>query len=408
MLQLTHTAVPVVANVALASLVLAVMSSAMLASGWRRRMVRGDGRTEVARRPIAWLAAAVLIAAKATYESDMLLPRMSLTFSHDGVRLSGTLYLPRSRGPHPAVVLVHGSGPESRHEYAYFARRLARAGIAALAYDKRGVGASTGQLYETDYAGYASDVVAALTALRGNPRVVSSALGLVGFSEAEWTIPLAMLGHPEVALVAIVGPSGLSPAQQVKSEMALRLRARGHADAVVREAMALSDGVFAYQRTGQGRDSVQRRLDAVRQYDWFRDAGKIPAQLHPAEAYAWWRSVMDVDPLPMWERIGAPLLLIKGGRDAQSGAEHSLRAIAEARRRGGFEAPTIFLVAEGDHMMLTWPLGQRVPPPLFARDYPDALIRWVDSVFMMRRTTASPAAMVDPAARMSATRRGLQ
>lgn len=67
-----------------------------------------------------------------------------VTFENGGVRLAGSVYAPRSAGKHPAVVLVHGSGPEGRWATAYIADYLARHGIIALSYDKRGVGASTG------------------------------------------------------------------------------------------------------------------------------------------------------------------------------------------------------------------------------------------------------------------------
>src|SRR5579863_3978413 len=44
---------------------------------------------------------------------------VSFVNSHDGVKLAGTLTLPRSEGPHPAVVLLHGSYPFDRNSSAY-------------------------------------------------------------------------------------------------------------------------------------------------------------------------------------------------------------------------------------------------------------------------------------------------
>jgi len=58
--------------------------------------------------------------------------------------LPGTLTLPEGNGPFPAVVLVHGSGPNDRderigdsHTFRDIAWGLAEKGIAALRYDKR-------------------------------------------------------------------------------------------------------------------------------------------------------------------------------------------------------------------------------------------------------------------------------
>src|SRR5881275_8248 len=67
-----------------------------------------------------------------------------LRFANGAVELAGTLIRPNVAGKHPAVILVHGSGPESRDYVLPFARFLVRRGMAILAYDKRGVGGSTG------------------------------------------------------------------------------------------------------------------------------------------------------------------------------------------------------------------------------------------------------------------------
>jgi len=65
-------------------------------------------------------------------------------FSNRDIQLAGTLIAPSTRGKHPAIVLVHGSGAQSREHMMPFARFLIRHGIAVLGYDKRGVGESTG------------------------------------------------------------------------------------------------------------------------------------------------------------------------------------------------------------------------------------------------------------------------
>ena len=63
---------------------------------------------------------------------------------HEGWELSGTLTMPEGEGPFPAVVLVHGSGPNDRDEtigsnkpFRDIAWALAQQGIAVYRYDKR-------------------------------------------------------------------------------------------------------------------------------------------------------------------------------------------------------------------------------------------------------------------------------
>lgn len=73
---------------------------------------------------------------------------------HEGWELSGTLTMPEGEGPFPAVILVHGSGPQDRDEtigtnkpFRDIAWGLAEKGIAVYRYDKRTC------LYGTDLAG---------------------------------------------------------------------------------------------------------------------------------------------------------------------------------------------------------------------------------------------------------------
>src|SRR6516225_5123073 len=68
-----------------------------------------------------------------------------ITITAGDHRLAGTLYLPVSGSRAPAVVFVHGAGPAVRRGgYQELGRRFAAKGVAALIYDKRGCGASTG------------------------------------------------------------------------------------------------------------------------------------------------------------------------------------------------------------------------------------------------------------------------
>lgn len=391
-LALNYTAVPVILNVPLASLVIAGMAVVFLALHMLR--MRAKRTTATRRVNAACLAAALAIAAVTAQMSFLSFAQEDIVFHNGEVALSGTLYLPRASRPHPATVIVHGSGPESRHEYAYYARRFARAGIASLVYDKRGVGESTGKLYQSDFRDYAADITAAVRVLRSRPDIRADQVGLVGFSEAEWTAPLAALEAGDIPAIAIIGASGTSPARQVNAEIAIRMRARGHSDAVIAEALELNDRVFAYQRTGHNADELKIKLNAASTQPWFHDAGDIPDQIYPIEEYAWWRSVMDFDPAAVWERISVPVLILKGGHDAHSPAEVARRKITSALERGGNPHIDFVLVPDGDHMLLKWPLGHGVPPPVFADAYLQTLIEWMKAKL---ENAAQPHAAADAA-----------
>src|ERR1700709_1765535 len=61
-------------------------------------------------------------------------------FHNQGVNLAGSLLLPRSEVPVPAVVFVHGAGRQTRENYREVGEYFASHGVAAVIHDKRGAG----------------------------------------------------------------------------------------------------------------------------------------------------------------------------------------------------------------------------------------------------------------------------
>ncbi len=115
-------------------------------------------------------------------------------FFSRGTRLAGSLVLPAGE-VRAAVVFVHGSGKQARD--LRWANRFADAGIAALVYDKRGVGKSGGEYEERHSVGeknlslLADDALAAVRRLSMHSLVNGKKVGLAGISQAGWIAPLA-------------------------------------------------------------------------------------------------------------------------------------------------------------------------------------------------------------------------
>lgn len=118
---------------------------------------------------------------------------------HTDIILKGTASFPeKSKGKLPLVVILHGSGPVDRNgnaksmqmnAYKMLAEFFASFGVAVLRYDKRGVGESGGNYYETGMWDLVNDGEAAVKAAQLLPEVDPDRIFMLGHSEGCTLIP---------------------------------------------------------------------------------------------------------------------------------------------------------------------------------------------------------------------------
>lgn len=143
-------------------------------------------------------------------------------FNSAGVTLAGTIFKPKHL--YGAVVLVHGSGQETR--MVKMASLLAENGIAVLTYDKRGVGKSGG-VYAGPEVGtnnidssnldlLALDASAASNTLLAHLPTDHGPMGLMGFSQAGWVIPLAAKENPNVSFMVLFSGPVVTTLEQLR------------------------------------------------------------------------------------------------------------------------------------------------------------------------------------------------
>ena len=141
------------------------------------------------------------------------------TLRSGGVRLAARLLRPAGRGLFPAVVIVPGSVPAHRDTYDLWAFFFASRGFAVLTYDKRGVGASTGQYVraatDANLRDLAADALAGVEWLRRRPDVAGTRIGLSGGSQAGWVIALAASHSPHVRFAAMQSGPAMSVGRQL-------------------------------------------------------------------------------------------------------------------------------------------------------------------------------------------------
>jgi dienelactone hydrolase len=151
-------------------------------------------------------------------------PDTFVTLSSRGAKLAARINLPPAgRPPYPAAVLLHGSGEVTGVELMEGpGRRLLALGIAVLAYDKRGVGQSTGEYTSIGPSNsvkmfdlLAADAIAGVGDLRRRTDIDPARIGLVGFSQAGWIAPLAASRSKTIAFLVIVSGPAVSVGEEI-------------------------------------------------------------------------------------------------------------------------------------------------------------------------------------------------
>ena len=219
--------------------------------------------------------------------------------------LPGTLTLPVGKGPFPAVVLVHGSGPNDRDEtvgpnkpFRDLAWGLATQGVAALRYDKRskvhaGKMAALESMTVDDEV--IADAVAAVRLLRQTDGVDPDRVFVIGHSLGGYLAPRVAAESDSVAGVVILA-GNVRPLQDlivVQTEYLLGLDG------------ALSDA---------DRDQINQ-LEQVRQAIENLNA-TAPGMFFGAPA-SYWVDLRDYDPVKVARSLDRPLLILQGERDYQ-------------------------------------------------------------------------------------------
>ncbi len=282
--------------------------------------------------------------------------REDVRFSNGGVQLAGTLISPTTRGPHPAVILVHASGAEDREYLLPYARFLIRHGMAVLGYDKRGVGASTGDWNKASFDDLAGDVVAAVEYLKTRSDIRRDGIGMLGWSQAGWVMPLAAAQAQDLAFLVSISGAGVSGAETTIDQARNEMTAGGMRPQMIDQIVELMTLQYQYLRTGRGWDDYA----AAREKIAARMGGNPPEAFpatpdHPYLQFI--RPLILHDPAPAIRRIQLPVLALFGELDNNIMAEKNRAAWEVALRAGGHRDYTLRILPKANHGLLEAKVG---------------------------------------------------
>ena len=219
--------------------------------------------------------------------------------------LPGTLALPaEGSGPFPALVLVHGSGPNDRDEavggakpFRDLAGGLAARGIAVLRYEKRTKvhGAKMAGKPVTLEEEVVDDALSAAALLRATPGVDPKRVAVLGHSLGGTMAPRIASRDRALAGIVLLAGAARAPEELVEDQM----------DYLASVGAAPKDVVAA------------TKADVARLKTLSPGSPEAATATLLGVPASYWLSFRGYDPAAAAKGLGIPILVLQGGRDYQ-------------------------------------------------------------------------------------------
>jgi uncharacterized protein len=240
----------------------------------------------------------------------------------DSTAVYGTLVRPFGPGPFPAVVLVAGSGPTDRDwnspllpgsngSARLLAEALARAGFAALRYDKRASGPHAREnmqalIGKVSMQSHVDELAGAVRTLADQPYVRDDQIFALANSEGTLHALNYQVHGPAIPLAGLVliGPPGRPVGAVARSQLAAQAPSVPNGDAL----LALYDAAVARFLAGQ---HIAPNPSLPQDVQTLLRALANPANLPFA------RELWTADAASLLGRVDVPVLVIIGKKDLQ-------------------------------------------------------------------------------------------
>jgi len=249
-----------------------------------------------------------------------------VTVEAKGFTLAGTLLLPKTVRPAPVVIMITGSGQQTRDEFLpipglekyrpfrQIAEALASRGVAVLRVDDRGVGGSKGRdtLKTATSADFADDVRAQIEFLRKRSDIDPARIALVGHSEGGMIGPMVAATDSRIAAVVLMAGPGKRGDEIIAYQVNQGLE----------NDPTLTDEAKSQKRAEQ-QEAMRKAIDNT----------DSSASSDPMRS-AWMKYFLQYDPLLTIRKVHQPILILQGELDRQVTADQAEIVAAAARQAG--------------------------------------------------------------------------
>jgi alpha-L-fucosidase 2 len=266
-----------------------------------------------------------------------------------GLTLACTITIPKRGAPHPAVVLITGSGPQDRDEalmghrpFFVLADHLTRRGIAVLRCDDRGTAKSTGKFAAATTQDFADDAAAEAEFLSQRKDIDPRRIGLLGHSEGGLIAPIVASRSQNVSFVVLLAGTAV-PGEQVLYEQGRAIgKAAGGTDELLNTQTESQRKIFTILREEPSNAAAEKRL---------REALPAGAEAQIRQVTTpWFRYFLTYDPAPALEKLTVPVLALFGENDLQVIASQNRPGMEAALQKSGNPDVTVVTIPKANHL----------------------------------------------------------
>lgn len=285
-----------------------------------------------------------------------------------GVTLAGTLTMPNTPGPHPAVILITGSSAQNRDEeilghkpFLVLADYLTRNGIAVLRYDDRGIAESTGDFAKATTTDFAIDAQAAFAYLKSRKEINGKKIGFAGHSEGGSVAAMTAATNPDVAYIVLIAGSILPGDQQMLLQNYMIGKASGMPETELTKLGAMNRKVYDVIKAETDLAVMKTKIAAVMNAELKPELLKqgiteadiaqyIEVQSREL-ASPWYSAFIKGNPGAALEKVKCPILAINGSTDLQVEAKANLAAVEKAAAKAGNKNVKVIELQGLNHLM---------------------------------------------------------
>lgn len=254
---------------------------------------------------LLWIYAILVLTSCQSDDEDIKSGEGVFVTPAGNANIEGELFLPEGNGPFPVLIIVPGSGNETRESLKPFVSVINGEGYGVYTYDKRGLGGSTGSYpletieNPTDFLNArADDVIGIIDMLKTHSDIQADGIGLFSSSQGTWVSTIVYDQTPQDIDLMLMSSGG-----------ATATRVEHYYEELIAEGYSIADAnqqLFAYSEE------------------------------------------LGYDPLPTLEALNIPALFIFGGRDDSHPTMYD-KQLVEALEKSNF---TIHYYENADHSLI--------------------------------------------------------